>query len=77
MPEGEEDSAAGLSELRISDSALEGKGRDNRGLTGVHLSGPQKASTQVTPVPPAKKSGLGRQFGRLGGAVSGKSRRNQ
>ncbi|XP_044715477.1 vacuolar 14 fab1-binding domain-containing protein [Hirsutella rhossiliensis] len=75
MLDGEEMPAAGLSELRMSEGPLEIKGRESRGPTPtVPPPVPQKDSTPVAPV---KKSGLGRQFGRLGGAVSGKSRRNQ
>ncbi|RDA83339.1 hypothetical protein CP532_5224 [Ophiocordyceps camponoti-leonardi (nom. inval.)] len=74
----------GLSEVRASDAASEGKGRESRGST-VPPPVPQKDATPATaPVPAAatattaaKKTGLGRQFGRLGGAVAGKSRRNQ
>ncbi|RCI11530.1 hypothetical protein L249_7486 [Ophiocordyceps polyrhachis-furcata BCC 54312] len=77
----------GLSELRASDAASEGKGRESRGST-VPPPVPQKdatpaaapvpaAATAATAATTAKKTGLGRQFGRLGGAVAGKTRRNQ
>ncbi len=61
----------GVSELRIGDASFDMRGKDGRGATGASHA-PQK---DLVP-PPAKKSGLGRQFGRLGGAVSGRSRRN-
>lgn len=61
----------GVSELRIGDGSLDMRGKDGRGATGTSHA-PQK---DLAP-PAAKKSGLGRQFGRLGGAVSGRSRRN-
>lgn len=78
MLDGEEMPVAGLNESRMSESQLEIKGRESRGQTPVAPPPvPQKDPTPAVPAPPVKKSGLGRQFGRLGGAVSGKSRRNQ
>ena len=63
----------GLGELRFTDGASEVKPKETRGPTPV--APPQKDTSAQPPVPP-KKSGLGRQFGRLGGAVSGKSKRS-
>lgn len=66
----------GVSELRIGDGALDTKGKEVR-ATATDL--PSTVQKEPAPAPaqaaPAKKSGLGRQFGRLGGAVAGKSRR--
>ncbi|KAL7923138.1 vacuolar protein 14 C-terminal Fig4p binding domain-containing protein [Trichoderma austrokoningii] len=70
--------SAGVGEFRIGEASPGGKTRDN---TRGGPPGPPVPSKDQAPVmpppPPVKKSGLGRQFGRLGGAVSGKSRRNQ
>ena len=62
----------GFSELRIGDGTVEGKGKESARGPSQPL---QKDTNAQPPVPP-KKLGLGRQFGRLGGAVSGKNRRN-
>lgn len=64
----------GVSELRIGDGTLDGRGKDGRGYPGDPSTSAPKEPTPA-PAPPPKKSGLGRQFGRLGGAVSGKNRR--
>lgn len=66
----------GVSELRIGDGALDAKGKEARGPIGEAPPVPLKEAATAPPVPPVKKSGLGRQFGRLGGAVAGKGRRN-
>ncbi|KAM0249359.1 hypothetical protein ACHAQJ_009075 [Trichoderma viride] len=64
----------GVSGFRIGEASPEIKNRDGiRGGPPV----PLKDQAPAISSPPVKKSGLGRQFGRLGGAVSGKSRRNQ
>ncbi|KAF4995651.1 hypothetical protein FGRMN_4961 [Fusarium graminum] len=72
--DGDEIPSMGVSELRIGDGAADVKGKDARGV-GLQTI-PQKEPVPVPPVP-AKRIGLGRQFGRLGGAVAGKGRRNQ
>lgn len=74
--DGDDVPSIGISELRLGDGTLEVKGKD--GVRGMAAGPPviPKDSTPVAPMPPAKKTGLGRQFGRLGGAVSGKNRRN-
>ncbi|KYK60706.1 Armadillo-type fold domain containing protein [Drechmeria coniospora] len=64
-------------DLRTGDGASEVKGKDGKGSGAGPPPVPQKDVAPVVPIQSAKKSGLGRQFGRLGGAVSGKSRRNQ
>lgn len=74
--EGDDVPFMGVSELRIGDGAGDAKGKDGRATGAAPPAVPQKDPTPVPPVPPAKKSGLGRQFGRLGGAVAGKNRRN-
>ena len=75
--EGEEMPAPGFGDLRIGEVSLEAKGKESRGPgPGAAPPVPQKDVTPVVPAQTAKKSGLGRQFGRLGGAVSGKNRRN-
>ncbi|KAF4345791.1 DNA repair and recombination RAD54 and RAD54 [Fusarium beomiforme] len=71
--DGDEISPIGVSELRIGDGAVDVKGKETRGV-GLQ-SIPQKEPAPAPPVP-AKRIGLGRQFGRLGGAVAGKGRRN-
>ncbi|KAG5656102.1 hypothetical protein KAF25_008978 [Fusarium avenaceum] len=72
--DGDEIPLMGVSELRIGDGAADVKGKDARGV-GLQTI-PQKEPAPAPPVP-AKRIGLGRQFGRLGGAVAGKGRRNQ
>lgn len=69
--------SAGVSEFRIGEVSPESKNRD--GMRGGPAGPPVPLKDQAPPVvsPPVKRSGLGRQFGRLGGAVSGKNRRNQ
>ncbi|KAK1251367.1 hypothetical protein MKX07_006846 [Trichoderma sp. CBMAI-0711] len=71
--------SAGVGDFRMGgDAEPESKPRD--GIRGgpVGPAVPLKDQAPVVATPPVKKSsGLGRQFGRLGGAVSGKSRRNQ
>jgi len=74
--EGDDAPFLGVSELRIGDGATDAKTKDGRGTVGEAPPVPMKDPTAVPPVPPVKKSGLGRQFGRLGGAVAGKGRRN-
>ncbi|EGX96563.1 Armadillo-type fold domain containing protein [Cordyceps militaris CM01] len=59
-----------LGELRIGDGSFDIRGKDGRAAAGNPA--PQKDAN----APAAKRSGLGRQFGRLGGAVSGRSKRN-
>ncbi|KAF7549791.1 hypothetical protein G7046_g8226 [Stylonectria norvegica] len=73
--DGDDMPSLGVSELRIGDGAIDGKGKEARGQGMAPPPVPQKDATPAPPVP-AKRSGLGRQFGRLGGAVSGKNRRN-
>ncbi|RSL87422.1 hypothetical protein BHE90_006209 [Fusarium euwallaceae] len=68
--DGEEIPSMGVSELRIGDGSMDPKGKDTR------AAAPQKEPTPAPPVP-VKRTTLGRQFGRLGGAVAGKGRRNQ
>lgn len=60
----------GVGELRIGDGSFDPRGKDGRTIS----SNPAPHKDAIAPV--AKKSGLGRQFGRLGGAVSGRSKRN-
>ncbi|KAH7245890.1 vacuolar protein 14 C-terminal Fig4p binding-domain-containing protein [Fusarium tricinctum] len=72
--DGDEIPLMGVSELRSGDGAADVKGKDTRGV-GLQTI-PQKEPAPAPPVP-AKRIGLGRQFGRLGGAVAGKGRRNQ
>lgn len=64
--------SAGLGELRIGDGTSERPTKDGR--SSMPSSTTQRETISNAAMPP-KKSGLGRQFGRLGGAVSGKGRR--
>ncbi|KAI6779673.1 uncharacterized protein J7T54_007716 [Emericellopsis cladophorae] len=67
----------GVSDLRIGDGPADHKGKDARSVPVDAPPLPPKDPTPAPPAPaPVKKSGLGRQFGRLGGAVAGKNRRN-
>lgn len=68
--DGEEIPSMGVSELRIGDGSMDPKGKEAR------AAAPQKEPTPAPPAP-VKRTTLGRQFGRLGGAVAGKGRRNQ
>ncbi|KFG82388.1 hypothetical protein MANI_028264 [Metarhizium anisopliae] len=70
--EGEDIATTSLGELRMADGPLDLK-NSNRAPAPVVSPA---ASKELAPTPPVKKSGLGRQFGRLGGAVSGKSKRS-
>jgi vacuole morphology and inheritance protein 14 len=60
----------GIGELRIGDGSFDIRGKEGRATSG------NPAPQKDTNAPAAKKSGLGRQFGRLGGAVSGRNKRN-
>lgn len=64
----------GVSELRIGDGTLDARGKDGRVGVADPIP-PAKETAAATPPVPPKKSGLGRQFGRLGGAVAGRNRR--
>lgn len=66
-----DDIPVGVSELRIGDGPLELRGKDSRPQSGL-ASAAQKDNA---PAPP-KKSTLGKQFGRLGGAMSNKGRKS-
>jgi vacuole morphology and inheritance protein 14 len=70
--DGEDAPQMGISELRIGDGSSDTRGKESRGPPPV----PHKDPVPAPPVPTTKRSGLGRQFGRLGGAVAGKNRRN-
>jgi vacuole morphology and inheritance protein 14 len=66
-------SSLGVGDLRINDGGLESRG-------GKELSAraPPVPIKDPPPTPPTKpRSGLGRQFGRLGGAVAGRGKRAQ
>ncbi|KAH6890982.1 vacuolar protein 14 C-terminal Fig4p binding-domain-containing protein [Thelonectria olida] len=66
--DGDDLPSIGIGELRIGDGSLDPKGKDTR-------TPPQQKEPTLAPPVPAKRIGLGRQFGRLGGAVAGKNRR--
>lgn len=66
----------GVGELRIGDGAMDSKGKEPRGMAMAPPPVPQKDATPAAPAQ-VKRTGLTRQFGRLGGAVAGKNRRNQ
>lgn len=74
--DGEGGPLIGLSELRLGDGTADSRAKDGRGLGSGPPAVPQKDAAPAPPAAPAKKSGLGRQFGRLGGAALGKNRRN-
>lgn len=71
--DGEDISAAGIADLRVGDDSLEPKSSVRVPATGAT---PMMSVKEASSAAPLKKSGLGRQFGRLGGAVSGKNRRS-
>lgn len=69
--DGEESPAFEVSELKLEEEVVEPKSRDGaRSSNGISTS-----VKDAAPAVPPKKTGLGRQFGRLGGAVSGKNKR--
>jgi len=67
-------SSLGAGDLRIGDG-----GAESRGVKELPMRAPPVPVKDVPPpTPPAKpRSGLGRQFGRLGGAVAGRGKRGQ
>lgn len=66
----------GLGELRLSDSIeFRGPKEAARPPAGPPVPSKDPPSAATTPAKP--RSGLGRQFGRLGGAVSGRGKRGQ
>lgn len=67
------DEGPDFGELRISDS--QGSKDPMRPMAGPPV--PQKDSMPPPSAPAKKGSGLGRQFGRLGGAVSGRNKKPQ
>ncbi|QUC18821.1 uncharacterized protein UV8b_03062 [Ustilaginoidea virens] len=71
---GSEDvSSADMADLRLGDASLEPK---NNARVPPAGNAQMTSTKDMGPTPAAKKTGLGRQFGRLGGAVSGKNRRS-
>jgi vacuole morphology and inheritance protein 14 len=75
--DGDDTPVFNMNELRLGEAMADVKGNFGRGVTAATPTNLQKEAAVVAPpAPPIKKSGLGRQFGRLGGAVAGKSRRN-
>ncbi|KAK3375993.1 vacuolar protein 14 C-terminal Fig4p binding-domain-containing protein [Lasiosphaeria ovina] len=66
-------SSLGISELRIGDGTMEPKTAKEVRAPPV----PVKDPPAPAPPTPKPRSGLGRQFGRLGGAVSGRGKRTQ
>ncbi|KAK3941184.1 vacuolar protein 14 C-terminal Fig4p binding-domain-containing protein [Diplogelasinospora grovesii] len=66
-------STLGMGDLRIGDGASDPKvGKEPARTPPVPLKDPPATAPATKP-----RSGLGRQFGRLGGAVSGRGKRNQ
>ncbi|KAG6002523.1 hypothetical protein E4U21_002998 [Claviceps maximensis] len=72
-PDSGEVSTAGIADFRPFDDSLDPKSNGRVSVTGLAAMTSVK---DAVPVPSIKKSGLGRQFGRLGGAVSGRNRRS-
>ncbi|KAG6030180.1 hypothetical protein E4U41_000159 [Claviceps citrina] len=71
--DGEEVSAAGMADFGAGDDSSEPKISGRVPATGIN---PGSSVKDAIAAPSVKKTGLGRQFGRLGGAVSGKNRRS-
>ncbi|KAK3384751.1 vacuolar protein 14 C-terminal Fig4p binding-domain-containing protein [Podospora didyma] len=73
---GDMDDGSSLADLRIGDGTMESKSAKD---TGPGRPPPVPVKDPPAPAPPVTKprSGLGRQFGRLGGAVSGRGKRTQ
>jgi len=69
-----DDGALGVGDLRIADGGLEPRGTKELSARAP----PVPVKDPPPPTPPSKpRSGLGRQFGRLGGAVAGRGKRSQ
>ncbi|RYO79725.1 hypothetical protein DL766_006033 [Monosporascus sp. MC13-8B] len=77
MSGGSPDDVPDLSGLRLADGAADAGGKEppSRAATGPPV--PQKDAAPQPAAAQKRSTGLGRQFGRLGGAVSGRNRRSQ
>ncbi|RYP06329.1 hypothetical protein DL765_009545 [Monosporascus sp. GIB2] len=77
MSGGSPDDVPDLSGLRLADGAADAGGKEppSRAATGPPV--PQKEAAPQPAAAQKRSTGLGRQFGRLGGAVSGRNRRSQ
>ncbi|KAG6016788.1 hypothetical protein E4U43_003114 [Claviceps pusilla] len=71
--DGEGVPVAGIADFRAADESLDPKSNGRVPATGL---APMTLVKDAVPAPSIKKSSLGRQFGRLGGAVSGRNRRS-
>ncbi|KAM7197198.1 Vacuolar protein 14 C-terminal Fig4p binding domain containing protein [Naviculisporaceae sp. PSN 640] len=70
-----DDASHGLSDLRIGDGTMDTKNGKEVSARGPPV--PVKDTPAPPPPAPKPRSGLGRQFGRLGGAVAGRGKRAQ
>ncbi|RYP49015.1 hypothetical protein DL768_005206 [Monosporascus sp. mg162] len=77
MSGGSPDDIPDLNGLRLADGAADAGGKEppSRAATGPPV--PQKEAAAQPAAAQKRSTGLGRQFGRLGGAVSGRNRRSQ
>ncbi|RYP92572.1 hypothetical protein DL770_001330 [Monosporascus sp. CRB-9-2] len=77
MSGGSPDDIPDLNGLRLADGAADAGGKEppSRAATGPPV--PQKEAAPQPAAVQKRSTGLGRQFGRLGGAVSGRNRRSQ
>ncbi|KAK0610480.1 ARM repeat-containing protein [Bombardia bombarda] len=73
----DEGSAFGMGEMRIGDGTMEPRGGGVKEASGRGPPVPVKDPPATAQPAQKPRSGLGRQFGRLGGAVSGRGKRAQ
>ncbi|ROT37933.1 vacuole morphology and inheritance protein [Sodiomyces alkalinus F11] len=64
-----------LGDIRLGDGQESKSAKESRGSTGLSVLAKEAAAAAPPAAPAAKRSGLGRQLGRFGGAVSGRTKR--
>ncbi|RYP70008.1 hypothetical protein DL769_005121 [Monosporascus sp. CRB-8-3] len=77
MSGGSPDDVPDLSGLRLADGAADAGGKEPPSRAAAGPPVPQKEAVTQPAAAQKRSTGLGRQFGRLGGAVSGRNRRSQ
>ncbi|RYP61477.1 hypothetical protein DL771_010119 [Monosporascus sp. 5C6A] len=77
MSGGSPDDVPDLNGLRLADGAADAGGKEPPSRAATGLPVPQKEAAPQPAAAQKRSTGLGRQFGRLGGAVSGRNRRSQ
>ncbi|KAL2751961.1 hypothetical protein ACRALDRAFT_2114690 [Sodiomyces alcalophilus JCM 7366] len=64
-----------MGDIRLGDGQESKAAKESRGSTGPSVTAKEAAAATPSAAPAAKRSGLGRQLGRFGGAVSGRAKR--